>query len=239
VNRSIFIFLGILATLALSFWGLIFIPQVQIGRQEAVLADDAFYPPPRSGLAKKGAAVYRSEGCAECHSQQVRDKHFGSDIDRGWGARFTVAQDYIGDSVVLLGSERIGPDLVNVGLRKPDLNWQLQHLYDPRSLVPNSMMPPYRYLFEKHRLGPGEKPSERALKFASTPPGYEIVPTDSAEALVAYLASLRSQVELFESPVPKPPGSDTNAVPAQATGTNATNAASAPTSPQPVPAPVK
>jgi hypothetical protein len=87
-------------------------------------------------------------------------------------------------------------------------------------------------LFEKRRLGPGQKPSANALKLDNIPEGYEIVPNDSANALVAYLVSLRSQVDLFEAPVPRPKTPGTNAAPEQAT--NGTNAASAP-SPQPTP----
>ena len=143
--------------------------------------------------------------------------------------RFTVAQDYLGDYPVMLGIQRIGPDLANIGARKADRDWQLRHLYDPQALVKGSMMPPYRYLFEKRRIIAGQHPSERALKVDDVPAGYEIVPTDSAEALVAYLLSLSSQVDLFEAPVPKPKSAGTNAVPGQATGTNATNVTSAPT----------
>src|SRR5437764_166146 len=98
MNRSMFIFLVILGTLALSFWSLIFIPQMQIGAQEAVMSEDGYYPMPRAGLAKKGAEVYRAEGCFECHSQQVRDRSFGTDLKRHFGPRSTVAQDYLGDS---------------------------------------------------------------------------------------------------------------------------------------------
>ena len=165
----------------------------------------------------------------ECHSQQVRAHGFGSDFERGWGVRFTVAQDYLGDYPVMLGIQRIGPDLANIGARKPDRDWHLRHLYDPQTLVAGSMMPPYRYLFQKRRLAFGHRPSERALKLEKVPAGYEIVPSDSAEALVAYLVSLNSQVELFEAPVPRSKTAGTNAAPGQAANTNATNAAAAPT----------
>ena len=238
MNRPPFIFLGILASLALSFWGLIFIPQTQIGQQAAtnLVETGELYPAARAGLAKRGAEVYRAEGCVECHSQQVRDRSFGTDVERGWGVRFTVAQDYLGDYPVMLGIQRVGPDLANIGARKPDRDWQLRHLYDPQALVKGSMMPPYRYLFEKRRITAGTQPSERALKLENVPPGYEIVPTESAEALAAYLLSLNSQVDLFEAPVPKPKNAGTNAVPGQPGGTNATNATTAP-APTAAPAP--
>jgi cytochrome c oxidase cbb3-type subunit II len=239
VNRGPFIFLGILATMALSFWGLIFIPQMQIGQQEQTVSIDTgeLYPAARSGLAKRGAEVYRAEGCVECHTQQVRDRSVGTDFERGWGPRFTVAQDYLGDYPVMLGLQRVGPDLANVAVTKPDANWHLRHLYDSKALVRGSMMPPYRYLFEKRRLTSGQKPSDRALKVDKVSEGYEIVPTEDADALVAYLLSLRSTAEFWEAPIPRPPGavpaSSTNAAPGAAT--NTTNAAAAPANPPVVP----
>ncbi len=129
----------------------------------------------------------------------------GPDIARGWGRRRTVAQDYLFDYPVQLGTRRIGPDLANVGVRLPDANWQLRHLYAPRSEVKGSTMPPYRFLFETRKAG--AKPSPDALQFTSevAPAGYEIIPTPEAKALVAYLLSLRADAPLFEAPVTPPP----------------------------------
>jgi cytochrome c oxidase cbb3-type subunit 2 len=225
MNRVPFLFLGILGTLALSFWVLIFVPQTQIGQQQSTNTLDTaeLYPAPRAGLAKRGADVYRAEGCMECHTEQVRPPQLGSDYKRGWGVRFTVAQDYLGDYPVMLGNQRIGPDLTNIGLRKPDRLWHLQHLYNPQALMPASMMPRYRYLFEKRRIIHSR--SENAIEVPGVPAGFEVVPSDRAEALVEYLLSLRAQAELFEAPIARPPGAKTNAPPAAA-ATNATNNAS-------------
>lgn len=139
----------------------------------------------------------------------------GPDIARGWGRRRTVAQDYLFDYPVQPGSRRIGPDLANIGLRQPDAHWQLRHLYAPQSEVKGSTMPPYRYLFETRKIG--ARPSPDALQlpagFASAE-GYEIVPKPEAQALVAYLLSLRADAPLFEAPVtppPAPPPTETNA----------------------------
>lgn len=234
MNRGIFIFLGVLATLALSFWGLIFIPQTQIGQQRARLIEETgeYYPAARSGLAQQGADVYRSQGCVECHSQQVRPRKLGTDIERNWGPRFTVAQDYVGDHPVMLGIQRVGPDLSNVGMRLRDADWHLRHLYEPRSVARGSIMPPYRYLFEKRQVPPGKARSQNALDIAGIPDGYEVVPRDSAVALVAYLLSLSAPVNLFEAPLPRQPGPDTNA-PARNVISNATSAASSPPPPPP------
>ncbi len=72
----------------------------------------------------------------------------GADIARGWGIRRSVAADYLYDDPVQPGSLRAGPDLANLGVRDPDLNWQLVHLYAPQAVAKNSAMPPFRFLFE-------------------------------------------------------------------------------------------
>jgi len=136
---------------------------------------------------------------------QVLISALGPDISRGWGRRRSVAQDYLYDFPVQPGFRRAGPDLANVGLRWPDANWQLRHLYAPAAMVPGSMMPPYRFLFELQPVG--RQPSASALQFSgkdAPPDGYEIVPTDDARALVAYLVSLHADAPLFESPFTAP-----------------------------------
>jgi cbb3-type cytochrome oxidase cytochrome c subunit len=129
----------------------------------------------------------------------------GPDIARGWGKRRSVARDYLYDDPVMVGSLRIGPDLANAGVRLPDPNWHLRHLYAPRSEVKGSMMPPYRYLFKQQKIG--RQPSPDALQFLkefAPPPGFEIVPRPEARALVAYLLSLRAQTPLWEAPLTVP-----------------------------------
>ena len=137
----------------------------------------------------------------------------GSDIDRGWGTRKTVAQDFVFDSPVMLGSQRVGPDLANVGARLPDLNWHLQHLYSPRLKVPGSPMPSYRFLFERRKIT--SEPSPGAFADPESK-DYEIIPKPEARALAAYLVSLSAEVPLYEAPMTPPPAPATNA-PAAAT----------------------
>jgi hypothetical protein len=158
----------------------------------------------------------------------------GPDIARGWGLRRSVAEDFLFDYPVMPGSQRVGPDLANVGVRLPDPNWQLLHLYAPRSVVKDSIMPPYRFLFEKQRIQNAPSPSALVLPPDLAPePGYEIVPKSDAVALVNYLLSLRADEPLFSAPVTvasAAPASTTNAPSAEAnTSTNAvpTNAPSA------------
>lgn len=138
----------------------------------------------------------------------------GPDIQRGWGKRVTVSQDFLYDHPVQLGALRVGPDLANYGLRAAPTALALQHLYSPQSTMPKSMMPPYRYLFNKRKLAEGEKPAANALP-AGVEPGYEITPKPEAEALVAYLNSLNASASLAEAPVPAPPAKPVAAAPAQ------------------------
>lgn len=129
----------------------------------------------------------------------------GVDIARGWGLRQSVAQDYVRDYPVMLGNQRVGPDLTNIGLRRPDVHWHLRHLYHPQSEVPGSTMPPYRYLFAYRRIE--FQPSPDALDWPpefAPPAGYEVVPTEDARALAVFLASLRADASLFEAPLSPP-----------------------------------
>lgn len=126
----------------------------------------------------------------------------GPDIAWGWGLRGSVAQDYVFDLPVMVGSQRIGPDLANIASRKPDANWQLVHLYAPQAVVKDSVMPPYRFLFRTRKISGAGSPD--ALKLppeVALPAGYEVVPTPQALQLVAYLLSLRSETPLFEAPL--------------------------------------
>jgi cytochrome c oxidase cbb3-type subunit 2 len=114
---------------------------------------------------------------------------------------------------------RIGPDLANVGLRSYDADWHYRHLYAPESVVQDSKMPPYRYLFEERKVRQAASPEALKLLGAWAPEaGLEIVPKAEAKALVAYLLNLRAEAPLFEAPYTPPPATaaDTNAPAANA-----------------------
>lgn len=148
-------------------------------------------------VAESVAKVLKGAGA----KAQITLVPVGPDIARGWGLRRSVPADFLFDSPVMLGSQRIGPDLANVGLRSPDANVLLQHLYAPRATVKDSAMPAYRFLFEKKKVE--RYPSADALQLPADfapPAGYEIVPKPEAKALVAYLQSLRAETPLFEAP---------------------------------------
>src|SRR6185295_2463157 len=82
MNNGPLLFLGILATLASSFWGLLLAAQLQIGRQQPIVieATGEIYPAPRPGLAQQGAEIYLAQGCAECHTRQVRQNGVHFDV---------------------------------------------------------------------------------------------------------------------------------------------------------------
>jgi cbb3-type cytochrome oxidase cytochrome c subunit len=283
------IFLASAVALGASWCGLVLAPMLQLGGEKLapVLDSTATWPQPRTGEATLGLQVYRANGCAGCHTTQVRQdgiavevlltglgsvgpddfKEFeqslfflpelgkftnamagnlkdwngalpkvllttdrktvademvqrinaagvksevrivamGADVARGWGVRRSVAADFLYDNPVQLGSLRVGPDLANIGVREPDLNRQLQHLYAPKSVVTNSTMPSFRYLFTRQKMD--SKPSPDALKlpgeFAPVA-GFEIVPAAAAKELAAYLSSLRANAPLYEAPFTSP-----------------------------------
>ncbi|MHB8519523.1 MAG: cbb3-type cytochrome c oxidase subunit II [Limisphaerales bacterium] len=225
------LFLGIFFTLASSWCGLVLMPQLQFGGEQPLKLEDTgqYYPLPRSGLALEGMQVYRADGCIYCHSQQVRPENFGVDIKRGWGKRRSVSRDYIYDKPVMLGTMRTGPDLANIGERQISLDWHFQHLYNPQITSKGSIMPPFPFLFEQHKIG--RQPSPDALKLTgqfAPGAGYEILPKPEARALVAYLLSLKSGVPLPEAPITGAPAvASTNAPAAGATNAPAAAATNA------------
>jgi cytochrome c oxidase cbb3-type subunit II len=140
---------------------------------------------PLTALQARGRAVYVANGCSYCHTQQVRplpqDKVFG---------RPSAPGDFAYQTPELLGSERTGPDLTNVGERQPSTVWQYIHLYNPRAVVPQSIMPAFTWLFDVvDRAPPGVTPV--ALPTAYAPTQGVVVPTPDAQALVAYLLALK------------------------------------------------
>jgi cbb3-type cytochrome oxidase cytochrome c subunit len=168
-----------------------------------------------SGLSlteAQGIASQLTNG--EAKAQAVLNT-LGPDIQRGWGKRGTVTQDYLRDYPVQLGSQRVGPDLANYGSRNTNANVILLQLYEPgrNYYEPNqkkakSMMPPFRYLFTKQKLAVGEQQPTNAvlvLNRSEKDGGEAIVPKPEAEALAAYLMSLQSESWLTNAPSYSPP----------------------------------
>jgi cbb3-type cytochrome oxidase cytochrome c subunit len=153
------------------------------------------------GLTKTEADAVSDKITAVGGKVETRIIATGVDISRGWGIRHSVAEDFLYDYPVQLGSLRAGPDLANVGGRLPDMNWQLLHLYAPKSVVKNSMMPPFRFLFEVRKIGNAPSPDALSLPKEFAPAaGYEVVPKPEARQLAAYLSSLHADVPLYDAP---------------------------------------
>jgi cbb3-type cytochrome oxidase cytochrome c subunit len=115
------LFIGVFGTFAFSWVGLTVIPNLQIGALNPQMDEEGtdIYPAPKSGMAERGRRIYAANGCIYCHSQQVHPDYASSDIDRKWGERRSAPRDYIFDRPVVLGQERMGPDLANIGKRAP------------------------------------------------------------------------------------------------------------------------
>lgn len=203
MNQATLILIGAFIAAAASWTGMVAVPQCYLGHQDIVEAkwSGERYPVNPSGFVKNGAEVYRANGCIYCHTQQVRGNE--SDLLR-WGPRRTVAQDYLFDDPVLMGTQRVGPDLTNVALRKPDETWHLLHLYNPKIVVPESIMPPYPYLFRVQKISGDSSPDALELPQGFEPAeGYEVVPTRAAQELATYLVHRKVDIGLEEAPIPQ------------------------------------
>lgn len=160
---------------------------------------------PLSPEATLGKQLYISNGCVACHTQQVRNV----DMDKGWGSRPGIAADYAGNTrtdfwrntATLMGTERTGPDLTNIGTRQSSMAWNLLHLYQPRAVVEQSIMPAYPWLFEiKNELSKDDVEVIVPDEFRKGING-KVVATKEALQLVAYLQSLK-QVALPDGKAP-------------------------------------
>jgi cytochrome c oxidase cbb3-type subunit II len=99
---------------------------------------------PYTPLEQAGRDIYIREGCYTCHSQMIRP--FRDEVER-YG-HYSLAAESMYDHPFQWGSKRTGPDLARVGGRYSDA-WHVQHMIDPRSVVPESVMPPYAFLAER------------------------------------------------------------------------------------------
>ena len=158
---------------------------------------------PLSAEATRGKAVFVANGCVACHTQQVRNV----DMDKVWGSRPSVAADYAGitrtdfwrNTATLMGTERTGPDLTDIGTRQPSRDWNLVHLYNPRIVVKESVMPAYPWLFTvKKETSKNDVVVNVPAEYLKSQ-GDTIVATQDALYLLAYLQSLK-QTKLPEAP---------------------------------------
>lgn len=159
---------------------------------------------PLSDAAVRGKQVFIANGCVACHSQQVRNV----EMDRKWGGRPSMSADYAGNkridvwtnTATLMGTERTGPDLTDIGTRQPSIDWHLVHLYNPRIVVKESIMPAYPFLFD-YKQNPSDTDVVVAVPEGRMKPGKgHVVASQEALDLVAYLQELK-QAKLPEATV--------------------------------------
>lgn len=148
---------------------------------------------PYTPLEQAGRDIYVREGCYVCHSQMIRPLR--DEVER-YGP-YSLAAESMYDHPFQWGSKRTGPDLARVGGKYSDA-WHVQHLTDPRSVVPESVMPPYAFLSDKDlkvddieaRLRTltrvGVPYTETALKNARADLEAQVDPTASGASLARY-----------------------------------------------------
>ena len=192
-TNSILLLLGIIVTVAIG--GLVeIVPLFTIG--ETIEKVDGVRP--YSPLELVGRNIYIRAGCYLCHSQQIRP--FRDEGDR-YG-HFSLAAESMFDHPFQWGSKRTGPDLARVG-GKYSNDWHVAHLIDPRSVVPESIMPGYPWL-AKTKLDPQSiVPKMRALKRLGDPytdaelaeAPKELIDKTEQDALIAYLQGMGTLIK--------------------------------------------
>ena len=153
---------------------------------------------PYTALQLEGRDIYIKEGCVGCHSQMIRP--FRAETER-YG-HYSVAGESIYEHNFLWGSKRTGPDLARVGGRYSD-DWHRAHMYNPRDVVPESIMPAYPWLFERTLDGRDTPRKMEVLRTLGVPYTDEDIANATREvrgqqeitALVAYLQQLGTVLE--------------------------------------------
>jgi cytochrome c oxidase cbb3-type subunit I/II len=133
--------LAVGATVAILIGGAVeMIPMFLVKSNVPTIASVKPYRP----LELQGRDLYIREGCSNCHTQMVRP--FRSETER-YG-KYSKAGEYVYDRPFLWGSKRTGPDLHRVGAKYPN-SWHYNHMMDPTSMSPGSIMPPYPWLYDQ------------------------------------------------------------------------------------------
>lgn len=152
---------------------------------------------PYSPLELAGRDIYIREGCYNCHSQMIRSLR--DEVER-YG-HYSLAAESMYDHPFQWGSKRTGPDLARVGGRYSD-NWHVDHMRNPRSVVPESVMPGYPFL-EKRKLDYADIAARmRALRIAGVPYSDDMI--DKAQAdVVAQISPDSAEAKALVERYPK------------------------------------
>lgn len=182
--------LGIMTAIFVSFGGLAEITPL-FAAANSVKAPEGVKPYTAERLA--GFEVYVQNGCYLCHSQMIRRLSFET---QRYGPA-SVADESVFDRPMQWGSKRTGPDLARVGGKYSDL-WHLEHMRDPRSLVPESNMPKYDWLENRTVDGKTLQSRMKAMRTLGTPYTDEDIEgaleavegKNQMQVLIAYLQGL-------------------------------------------------
>lgn len=180
----------VLIIVAISFGGLVeIVPQFFL--KETTEPVEGLKP--LTAVELEGRDIYIREGCHVCHTQMVRPLR--AEVER-YG-HYSVAGESVYEHPFLWGSKRTGPDLARVGQRYSD-EWHKAHLYNPRTVVPNSNMPAFPWLYDNVLTGKYTAKKMQALRSVGVPYTDDDIAgaADSVggvtemDALVAYLQQL-------------------------------------------------
>ncbi len=141
---------------------------------------------PYTPLELQGRDLYIREGCNNCHTQMIRP--FRYEVAR-YGD-YSKAGEFVYDHPHLWGSKRTGPDLARVGGKYPD-SWHFNHMYDPPSIAPGSIMPPYPWLIENDLDISGTKSKIHAMRKLGVPyeEGYEAIAEEDLKVQAKQIAA--------------------------------------------------
>jgi len=131
---------------------------------------------PYSPLELTGREIYVREGCYVCHSQMIRPMR--DEVER-YG-HYSLAAESMYDHPFQWGSKRTGPDLARVGGRYSD-EWHVDHLVDPQTVVPESVMPKYAFLMDRKLDGEHVADLMKTHKLVGVPYTDEQIASASAD----------------------------------------------------------
>lgn len=159
---------------------------------------------PYTPLELQGRDIYVREGCNNCHSQMIRP--FRHETER-YG-EYSKAGEFVYDHPFLWGSKRTGPDLHRIGAKYPD-SWHYNHMDDPTSMSPGSIMPAYSWLLTDDLDTSTTIAKIKAMQTFGVPyeKGSELVANDSLNA-----QAMRIAANLKESGIKTPPQKEIIAV---------------------------
>ena len=200
-EKNVWLLSGVLAITLLVAGVVEIVPLYYLPNTIETLTEEEDNIRPYTALELEGRDVYIREGCYTCHSQMIRP--FRDEKERYGHYSLAVESKY--DHPFQWGSKRTGPDLARVGGKYSD-EWHYQHLMDPKSLVPESVMPRYPWLAENKIDASVTESKMRALSVVGVPytdadyagASAAVQGKTEMEAMIAYLQVLGTMVNFQE-----------------------------------------